>query len=207
MQTIIKRLSLILIPALSVFTLSVNAEDLYTIEDFEIADIRSGMMYGTAIENLSQYYSVNADDFEVHNFVGKVPYFEEENPPSSFVHSGDTVWIEITLHPELVTNKKTAHMVVEEIRINPKTGSSDDRVRLRAQMREEFTKKYGPPTLIRINEKEPTTSKYFWCATKPVKKFGCNIGESFASFSFNGFTLVNAKIEQAFSAELDARSK
>ncbi len=207
MQTIIKRISRILISALPAFALSVNAADVYNIDDFEIAEIRTGMMYGPAIENLSRYYSINADDFEVHNFIGEVPYIEQENPPSSFVYSGDTVVIEITLHPELVANKKTARMVVEEIRINLKTGSSENRVLLRERMREEFTKKYGPPTLIRENEKEPVTSKYFWCETEPVKEFRCNSRESFASFDFKGFTLVNAKIQQEFSTDLDAISQ
>jgi len=189
------------------FSLDAHSAELHSPDEFEISGIRTGMKYEEAIEKLSQYYSINVDDFEINRFIGKVPFFDYENPPNNVVYSGENVWFEIVLHPELVENQDTAYMVVEEIRINPQTGSRDDRIQLRAAMREELIQQYGQPTLSRINDELPGRSEYFWCESKPTKKFGCNRRESFASVSVRGLTIVNAKVAQAFLDARGARSE
>ena len=72
-------------------------------------------------------------------------------------------------------------------------------------MREEFTAKYGPPTLTIINDEIPERSQYFWCETTPTKDDRCNRRESFAHFGYRGFTLRNTKYIKAFAAEKKAR--
>ena len=208
MKTLIKNFSCILLLGLPAYTLSLsaNAVDLYNVDEFEFAGIRTGMMPDDALKKVAEYYSLNPDDFTTNIIIGKVPYFDYENPVSTYRYSGDEGWIVLDLHPELLPDKETAHMVVEEIQISmSRRYDSAERPKMRAAVIEAFSKKYGPPTLTIINEEEPFKSEYYWCETKPTRKFACNRNDSYAKFWFRGFELSNGKITDAFSEARKAR--
>lgn len=209
MNTIIRNIFRPLLVALPAFALSfsANAADVYNVDEFEFAGIRTGMTPDEALEKVAEFYSLNPDDFETLNFIGKVPYFDYEDPLSDIDYSGDEGWIQLSLHPELLPGEETAYMVVEEIQISMQLGiDRADRPQARAALIEEFSKKYGPPTLTIINQETPSKSEYHWCETEPTKEYRCNRKESYAKFWFRGFELSNAKIRKAFSEEQDARN-
>ncbi len=143
MKTLTRKVACLVLVGLPALTLSfrANALDLYNVDAFEFAGVRTGMMADDALEKVAEFYSLSPDDFTTNVFTGRVPYFDYENPVSKFNYSGSDGWIVLDLHPELLPGEETAHMVVQEIQVSmSRRYDRAERPKMRAAMIEAFSK-------------------------------------------------------------------